>query len=313
MYLVSESQASVMQIMSMVALIAVDMVAHVLPISLAISICIILFKFKTSNQMIALRSFGVPVSNLIKPVLLAAGIVTGALYSITLYLSPMSLESFKIAKLKLMNNISFPKHSGNLLNFGEISVFAEQYVGGFDFYKLIIVDNRDADIFRTYMAEAGRLDNGIISLKSGEIREFNKASLRMSSVKFNEHHYDLNEIIQKLSLSPSYHEMSSYTLLKKSYDLPGKAELSNRLISPLLAIILSLISLFCIGLRNNNARSLGMGEILYTILSITVVEGISLWFSNMMAKNDIFITVYGAFVLAMISGLSILIFMFLKK
>ena len=313
MYLISESHANVMQVMSMVSLVAVDMVAHVLPIALAISICIILFKFKTSNQILAMRSFGIPIRALIKPVLLAAGISTGLLYSITLYFSPISLENFKIAKLKIVNNISFPKHSGNLLNFGELSVFAEKYTGGLDFYKLIIVDNRDSNIFRTYTAESGRLDKGIISLKNGEIREFNKTSHRISSVKFLEHYYDLNEIIQKLALNPTYHEMSSYDLLKRISELNCKAELSNRLISPILAIVLSLIALFCIGLRNNNARSLGTVEILYAILSITVIEGISLWLSNMMGKNDIFIAVYGCFVFAMILSLSVLINCCLKK
>ena len=313
MYLVSESHATVLQVMSMISLIAVDMIANVLPISLAISVCIVLFKFKTSNQMIAMRAFGVPIRALICPVLLAASLTAAMLYSITLYFSPISLENFKIAKVKLVNNISFPKHSGNLLNFGEISVFAEKYIGGIDFYRLIIVDNRDPNIFRTYTAESGRLENGIISLKHGEINEFNKSSLRTSSVKFSDHHYDLNKIIQKLSLSSSYHEMPSSALLKRVSELPCKAELCNRLFSPMLAVILALIALFCIGIRNNNARSLGSAEIFYAILSITVVEGIALWLSNMMAKNDIFIAIYGICIFVMMSLLAGLIGWCLKK
>ena len=292
MYLVSESHATVGQVMSAISLLSVDMLANVLPISIAISVCVIMLKFKQSNQLIAMQSFGVSRSSLLKPIISMSLIACAFMYSLTLYFSPIALQNFKITRVQLVNNISFPKHSGNLINFGGISVFADRYVGNLNFNGLTIVDNRRDDVFRTYAAKSGSLSNGVINLKNGQIQEFNKRTKRFSSIKFESHSYNLNDLMKKLNMELTPHEMHTSELIKNYSNLKHKAELHNRIISPLLIIILSLISMLCMCIRNTSSRSNSNVEIIYAILAIISTEGVSLWFSNIIARQEGLISIY---------------------
>lgn len=300
MYLVSDSHATVLQLFSAICLLAVDMSANVFPIAIAIAVCMVFYKFKYSNQMVALQSFGVPIKSLLKPVAIAAYISTIALYSITLYFSPISLQQFKEMKTQFINNISLPRHSGNLVNYNGISVFAQQYVGRLNFKGLTIIDTRTPSIFRTYFAESGSLINGVINLNHGVIKELDKNKKRISVIRFDFHSYDLNEVINKLSLNLSPHEMSSNELLQNYSKIKCKAEFHRRLIAPLLAILLSLLSFFCVCSRNTTSRNASYREIIYAVFALTAVEGTALWFSNMMGKNESFIIQYYVFMIVMI-------------
>lgn len=300
MYLVSDSHATVPQLFSAICLLAVDMSANVFPIAIAVAVCIVLYKFKHSNQMVALQGFGVPIKSLLKPVAIAAYISTIALYSITLYFSPISLQQFKKMKTQFINNISLPRHSGNLVNYSGISVFAQQYIGRLNFKGLTIIDTRTPNVFRTYFAESGNLINGVINLNHGVIKELDKNKRRISAVRFDSHSYNLNEMIKKLSLNLSLHEMSSNELLRNYSNIGCKAEFHNRLITPLLAILLALISFFCVCSKNTTSRNTSYGEIIYTVSALTAVEGTALWFSNMMGKNESLIIQYYVFMIAMI-------------
>lgn len=305
MYLVSESHATVGQVMSAISLLSVDMLANVIPISIAISVCVILLKFKQSNQLIALQSFGVSRHMLIKPILLMSVIACAFTYSLTLYFSPIALQNFKITRVQLVNNISFPKHSGNLINFGGISVFADKYVGKLNFNGLTIVDNRQNDVFRTYTAKSGSLSNGVIKLNNGEMQEFNKRNKRISTIKFKSHSYNLNDLMKKLNLELTPHETHTSDLIKNYSNLKYKSELHNRIISPLLIIILSLISMLCMCIKNTSSRTNSNIEIIYAIIAIISVEGVALWFSNAISRQEGLIPMY---YLTVISSIIILAF-----
>lgn len=306
MHFISSSQATLGQVAEVLLLLSVDMIAIVLPVAMAISICIVLFKFKRSNQLLAMQSFGVPIKSLLKPVFCVSLLSTLCLYSITLYFSPIALQSLKIMRVGMINNISFPKHSGNLLNIGGISVFADRYIGSFKFKKLIVIDNRSPGVFRAYSADSGQLIDGVITMNNGEIVEFQKKTNRISSIKFQEHAYNLRNAIQRMDESYSSHEMSSLRLLANLHDKKCNAEFHNRIISPMLVVLLGLLALLCTCIKNNVMRVAKSSEIIFAILSITCVEAISLALSNVMTRNEFFITVYYAFIV-----MSILLSIFL--
>ena len=313
MHFISSSQATVSQVSEILLLLSVDMIPNVFPVALAISICVVLFKFKRSNQLIAMRSFGVPIKSLFRPIFFVAAISTLCVYSITLCFSPMALQHLKIMKVRIANNISFPKHSGNLLNHGGISVFADQYVGNFKFKKLIVIDHRDNNIFRTYSADSGRLADGIITMNNGEIVEFNKITKRISSIKFQDHAYNLKNAIQRIEATYSFHELSSSHLLTKLHDIKGLAELHNRLISPMLVVLLGLIAFLCVCGANTFARTVKSYEVVIAILSISCAEAVSLTLSNMMVRNEVFVFIYYAFLCVLILLISVLINICLDK
>ena len=88
MHFISESHATVAQVLKCVSLLAVDVLANVLPISIGIAILVVLFNFKRSNQMLALQSFGSSRMHLILPVMMTAFSAMLLMYSITIYFSP---------------------------------------------------------------------------------------------------------------------------------------------------------------------------------------------------------------------------------
>jgi lipopolysaccharide export LptBFGC system permease protein LptF len=98
--------------------------------------------------------------------------------------------------------------------------------------------------------------------------------------------------MKKLNFELTPHEMSTSDLIKNYSVLKYKAELHNRIISPLLIIILSLISMFCMCIRNTSSRTNSNIEIIYAILAIISTEGVSLWFSNAIARQESLISVY---------------------
>lgn len=312
MHFVSESHATVSQVFKCVSLLAVDVFANVLPISLGIAISFILFNFKRTNQMLTIQSFGRSRCCLAFPVIITAVCATLFMYSITLYFSPASLQNFKLYQVQLVNNISFPKHSGNLLNYKGISVFAKRHIGNLNFEKLVIVDTNNESVTRTYSADKGGLVRSIIRLKNGVITELDRRNDKVSVLKFDEHAYDLNETMTKLQLNLSPHEMSTYDLWN-TQDQRCIAERHNRLIMPILCIIIALISLLCVCFNNTDGRSASMKEFIKVIGGIISIEGVILWFSNSLSRQIDLLYYFYAFIFVVIVTLTALIYWRLNR
>lgn len=312
MYLISSSSASVGQFVHLLSLLMTDVVSNIFPIALALSVSIVMFRFQASSQLIVLRALGSPIKDSIFSILPLSAISLCVLLALNLYITPVCLQNFKICEAGLVNNVSLPRHSGNLLNHRGISVFAEKYSGGFNFKNLIITDLRsDKEIVRTYKAELGSFNKKVLYLTNGEITEFNPKNGRLLTTKFEKHSYDFSELFAKYKINYRIHEMSTAELVG-SNDLAYKAEFHARILNALIVVLLALVAFF-ISLSGEYRRQLSSHPLLKSIVSVVFFEGVCLGLLNACQKKSIFILVSYCFILGGIFIISFCINRFLKR
>lgn len=312
MYLISSSSASVWQFVHLLSLLMAGVVSNIFPIALALSISIVMFRFQASNQLVALRALGFPINDTIFSIFQLSVISFCSLLVLNLYIAPACLQEFKTYEAELVNNVSFPRHSGNLLNHRGISVFAEKYSGGINFKNLIITDLRnDEKIIRTYKAEAGSFNKKVLQLTNGEITEFNQKNGCLLTTKFEKHSYDFSELFAKYKINYRVHEMSTSELVGSS-DLAYRAEFHSRILNALIAVLLALVAFF-MSLSGEYNRQLSLYPLLKSVVSVVCFDGICLGLLNACQKNSIFIIISYCFVLGSIFGKLFCINKFLKR
>lgn len=307
MHLISGSYASIGQFLNLIFYLLVDVIANILPISFAISVAITFFRFRISNQLVVLQALGIPTKKLITSILPSSLAVCASLLFITLYLSPHSLQKFKVIEAQILNNVSLPKHSGNLLNHNGISVFAEKYSDKLIFENLIIIDKRVENNIRTYRAKSGFLNKKFLVLNQGEIVEYDLNKKKILVTKFKKHIYNLSSISSKYKINLRIHEMSTTDLLG-SLDLKKRAEFNSRILNPFVALLLVFIA-FLVTLKKDYYRSVSEHPLLLSIASIILCEGIYLGLSNACQKYAIFIPITYIFVF----GSILIVLLFINK
>lgn len=284
----------------MTSFLSVDIIAFLLPITLAVSAGFVFHRLAESNQIIVLQAAGIAPQKLLKPLITLALFACGYLYLSNSYISPTSWREFRKMEFNIRNNIEPPDNAGPIFSSDKFSVYAQNYYGGFVFGNIFIVDTREKGKTFTLFAKKGAVDNNILSLYNGERLEIDFNNQKNSTTRFGSYTYNLKEILDIHEVRTHPNEKFLTELLEEiPNDLAKTKEqralFHQKILSPLLTIIFSLLAFFLIALAPY-VRKITYSRMALLITSIIIVQGSFLAIANMSAKNEIFIYVNYAFI-----------------
>lgn len=271
--------------------LSVDIIAVILPISLAISGAFIYQRFKESSQLTALQAAGISPRMMLTPLMALATIVLSYLYVSNFFISPYSWKSFRSLEFEIRNNIEPPESAGLIFSNNNFSVYAQNYSGNLSFKNIFIIDSRIPNKSSAYFAKFGTIKNNVLYLNDGERIEMDYASQRSSVMNFASYNYDLKQILNSEKKAAQPNEKFPSELLEKCADqtqtLAQKALFHQKMTSPWLAVIFSLLAFWLILLAPYTRKQtyIRMGIL---ILLIVAFQGTYFWIVNAAAKSPNF-------------------------
>lgn len=305
--LLNSNNVPIKTFIKFISFLSVDIIALILPISLSISVGFVYYRFVKLNQLIAIQSVGISPKYLLRPIFSALALLIGYLYISNLYLSPAAWKNFRSLEISIRNNITLPENSGPLFSNSEVSIYAQKYSGNFIFENLYIIDSRNSAKKSIFWAKNGMLKGKILELSEGEVIEIDEINHRKSVVKFRAYTHDLTKFLHNYEWTAQANEKFIYELLLDINDetLPLQERMSERAIlhqkmtSPLLAIIFSLIT-FIATILAPYSRKTSLKYIASALAIIVVIQGIYFWVVNSAATNPIFIPINYALIFGML-------------
>jgi lipopolysaccharide export system permease protein len=308
--MLSTTSISLSKFFKFTSYLSIDIIAVILPISLAISAAFVYQRFVESNQLIALQAAGISPEKILSPLLVLAAIITVYLYANNAYVSPMAWKEFRAQEFNIKNNIDPPENAGSIFSANGFSIYANRYVGNLYFMDVFIIDARNADKTYAYFAKSGTIRNNILMLVHGERIDIDFETHKNSLLYFKAYNCNLKEIFQTENRAAQANEKFIYELLTKNDDeeltLTQTALFHQKMTAPMLAIIFSLLAFILIILAPYRRKSSYLGMVALVSI-IIIIQGTFFWIANASAKEPKFISLNYALIAFAISILIVLI------
>ena len=304
--LLSKNNVSLLKFTELTSYLSIDIIAFLLPISLAIASLIIFRHFKESNQLTAIMATGVSPFKLFSPLISLTAFVMLYIFVSNSYFSPKAWRNFRDLQFNIENNLDLPESSGVLFANNGVSAYAQYYNGNFVFRNLHIVDSRDPKKIKSYHADAGSLKRNTLTLSKGEKIEIDFEKKSNSITKFDSYRYDLSDLMKKKKRPRQPNEQYLDELFSvnsdsaKKEDKATRALLHQKLTSPFLALIFSFFA-FMFVIFSPYSRNPKKNNWL-PIMFIIIVQGIYFWLINAAGGNGFFIPIIYLFIAALILG-----------
>lgn len=269
--------------------LSVDIIAIVLPISLATSAAFVYQRFKENNQLIALQAVGLSPRVIFTPLAMLMAIVVSYLYVSNFYISPQAWRAFRTLEFEIKHNVEPPQHAGVIFQGGNLSIYAQQYVGKCDFENIIIIDSRNPNKCSTYSARIGSIKNNTIYLTKGERTEVDFNTKQSSVMSFSSYNCDLKQVMPSADHVQQPNEKFLRELLE-SGDSTKQAKIAllhQKMTSPLWTIIFSQLAFWLIALSpfSRKPSHRYMAELIFII---TILQGVYFWIVNTAEKTPSF-------------------------
>jgi lipopolysaccharide export system permease protein len=262
--------------------------AIILPIALAISAAFVYQRFIESQQLVALQSAGISPIKMLSPLLVLTTIVTCYLYVNNAYVSPVAWKKFRAQEFKIRNNVNPPENAGSIFSSNGFSIYAREYVGNSYFRDIFIIDVRNPEKTYSYYAEHGAIRNNVLMLVKGERIEIDLQTHRDSIAQFQSYNCNLKEVLSMENKPPQPNEKFIHELLQESGNGPEttaqKALFHQKMLSPLLAFIFSLLAFFMI-LQSPYRRKPTIFRMGCLVFTIVLFQGIFFWIANTSARS----------------------------
>ncbi len=295
---------SLTKFFQLTSFLSIDIIAFLLPITLSVSAGLVYHRLAESNQIVVLLSSGIAPQKLLVPLMELSLIVCGYLYLSNAYISPISWREFRQMEFNIKNNIEPPENAGRIFSSRNFSVYAQKYYGDCVFGNIFIIDTREKNKTFTLFASKGAITNNILTLSNGERLEVEFNNNQNAATKFGSYVYNLGKILDIHETQIRPNEKFLPELIKEiPNDLAKtkeqKALFHQKILSPLLTIIFSLIAFFLVGLAPY-VRKITYSRIAFLITYIIVTQGSFLAFANIAAKNEVFNYLNYGFVFVML-------------
>ncbi len=273
----------------------------ILPLSLMASTLFLYNKMTIDSELIAMRGIGHSSFDLAKPAVLLGLILTVFLWSVTLWIAPVSLSKMQQMREELkaeFSNFLFKEGVFNAVGKG-LTVYINEKKDHGELAGLMIHDTRDTTKApSTVMAKRGRIvstqEGHQVIVHDGARQEFNPKSGILQNLQFERYTIDLPEsqAVRKRWAEPA--ERTIWQLLNPD---PENArdqenirtfniEIHRRVISPLLAVVFPLIALMALLLGPTDRRG-QTKKIAAALVVIILIQGLFLISYNL-AKNSNF-------------------------
>lgn len=271
----------------------------ILPIALFCSLIFAFNRLTLDSELISLRAAGLGPWGIAGPALGIAAVVTIFVYAINLYFTPASYREFKerqfvirgdFSSLLLQEGVFTPLGSGR-------TVYVRARGEGGTLLGILVHDEQNPDRPITMMAEQGELvaseDGPRFVLFKGNRQEIDREHGQLSLLYFDRYALDLAQLAEKPGQrwreprERYVHELLNPGTTEDDLRNMGKfrAELHQRIVSPLYAFALTLIGLAALLTGEHNRRG-QWRRILIAIGAALAVEAIGLALSNLIVKNS---------------------------
>ncbi len=272
--------------------------ALILPVSLFTAVLFAYNRLTMDSELLVMRAAGISQTGLSKSAFLLAGIVTVIIYSLTLYLLPLSFREFKDRQVTIRNDFSTVLLQEGVfteLAMG-ITVFVRERGAEGELLGVLVHDGRNPEKPVTMMAENGalvRTDEGPqVIMVNGNRQEVSKDSGALSLLYFDRYVLDVHSVdkpLDKRWREPRerfldelfFPDMTDGNNQFNAAKL--RAEGHQRLTLPIYALTFTVIALAAL-LSGDYARR-GLGKRITTaILLIVAIQGAALGFTNLAAR-----------------------------
>jgi len=272
--------------------------ALILPLALFAAVLFAYNRLTMDSELLVMRVAGISQTGLSKPAFLLAGIVTVIIYSLTLYLLPLSFREFKDRQVTIRNDFSAVLLQEGV--FTEISkgvtVFVRERGAKGELLGIFVHDGRNPEKPVTMMAENGalvRTDEGPqVIMINGNRQEVSKDSGKLSLLYFDRYSLDVRSVdstLEKRWREPKerflgelfYPDMTDVNNQFNAAKL--RAEGHQRLTLPIYALTFTVIALAALLSGGFTRRGLGK-RITMAILLIIAIQAGALGFTNLAAR-----------------------------
>lgn len=276
---------SVLKFLTMTILTLPAMAAIIAPVALLIGLIVTLNRLNAESELAVLASAGISSYRLLKPLLIAAFV--GALFTgaLTLKLMPESMQLWRLMITQIRSDFLTKIVKAGRFNELEANViFHYRERAGDTLLGLFIQDKRDPKLILVYVAERGRIVNGVsgnyLVLENGSVQRETPRNRDASIVAFQRYALDLTQLVPgngEVIFSP--HERLSGELIETfisgretSADLIRiETELADRFATPLYAFPFACLVIGFLG-RPRSARAHRMAAVLYTIAGAAIIR-----------------------------------------
>ena len=272
--------------------------ALILPVSLFTAVLFAYNRLTMDSELLVMRAAGISQTGLSKSAFLLAGIVTVIIYSLTLYLLPLSFREFKDRQVTIRNDFSTVLLQEGVFTelAAGITVFVRERGAEGELLGVLVHDGRNPEKPVTMMAENGalvRTDEGPqVIMVNGNRQEVSKDSGALSLLYFDRYVLDVHSVDK--TLDKRWREPRERFLDELFFpDMTDgnnqfnaaklRAEGHQRLTLPIYALTFTVIALAAL-LSGDYARR-GLGKRITTaILLIVAIQGAALGFTNLAAR-----------------------------
>jgi lipopolysaccharide export system permease protein len=254
------------------ALLVPVLVAIVFPVALLIAVIYTFTSLNSDAELVVINASGARQSAVLKPVLAIAVIATIVVGSMTLYFSPLALRTWTTLITSVRSNIitQFMQEGAFVsltpkLTFSIRNRNADGSLGG-----IFVSDDRDADKTLSYLAERGAiLENPLgvfLIMGNGTIQQRSKVDQSISLIEFSSYAFDLSSFASTgtVPVLKPLERPTGYLLHPDPEDpyfqqFPAKfrAELVDRLASPLYCFVFALVPLLFLGQAESTRQGRG--------------------------------------------------------
>jgi len=275
---------------------------YIIPISFFIIAIFLYNKMIASNEIIVLKGSGLNNFQISSPVIFLGMILTLLTLVISFYAMPYSNKQLRLTKMNFENNYS--NLSFNSRVFESIKGLTI-YVNDKKFnnlYGVLISDQRKDGSDVTITAERAELEakenNLLLFLKNGTIQKYDNKEMKSQIINFDNYVFNLSEnnSVKKNELKWKrkeryFHELLDYKSQNLNRDEIDsyKAELHQRIIYPLMSVVLAFISSAIMINSKFNRRSNIFAILKSFFIGLCFIVG-AIFIFKMMEKNILFVS-----------------------
>jgi LPS export ABC transporter permease LptF/LPS export ABC transporter permease LptG len=147
-------------VIQLIAFMLPALLAHTLPVALLVAVLLAGGRLAGDMEIVAFKAAGVSPLRLLRPVLVAAGLITGVTAALTLVLNPLASREFQAQLFKILQSRAASGLKERVFNtaFGDVILYVEEITPSrVGLRGVLLSDERDPKVSRIITAREGRL------------------------------------------------------------------------------------------------------------------------------------------------------------
>ncbi len=270
----------------------------IMPLALMIAVIFTYNRMTTDSELIVMRAIGTSPLSIATPALSLALLTTLLLWAITMWVAPQALSAMQHKRQEVkaqLSNVIFKENIFNQAGKG-LTVYARTKAEDGTLKGLMIHDEREGQAPSTILAKSGIIsstEEGFrVTVFNGQRQEYDIKKKILSRLNFERYIIDIPDNEQMATRWKQPDERTIYELLNP--DLTNKRDAENkrdfiieihrRIISPLLAVALTIIS--CAALLIGPVDRRGQAKRILIAIAGAIIIQSSYIISYNLAKNS---------------------------